>query len=187
MDHYIDLKLLPDPEFPATQLMSALIAKLHRGLHDLRRTDVGISFPDTQAVGHGLGPRLRLHGSVEALDSLLALNWLSGMRDHVSLSELALVPAQVQWRCVSRVQVDSNPERVRRRLVKRHGISEDEARQRIPDTAGKRCDLPYVILRSKDNGHSFRLFVRHGPLRDTPTPGPFGAYGLSSQASIPWF
>ncbi|WP_437879683.1 type I-F CRISPR-associated endoribonuclease Cas6/Csy4 [Pseudomonas sp. LRF_L74] len=187
MDHYIDLKLLPDPEFPATQLMSALVAKLHRGLHDLRRTDVGISFPEVEAVEHGLGTRLRLHGPAAALDSLLALSWLNGMRDHLHLSERAPIPAQVQWRCVSRVQVDSNPERARRRLIKRHGISEDEARQRIPDSAGKRSDLPYVTLRSNGSGHSFRLFIRHGPLLASPSPGSFGAYGLSAQASIPWF
>ncbi len=187
MDHYIDLTLLPDPEFPATQLMSALIAKLHRGLHDLRRSDVGISFPDVAGATHGLGQRLRLHGSVEALDSLLALNWLSGMRDHIRLSELAPIPAQVQWRCVSRVQVDSSPERARRRLVRRHGISDAEARQRIPDCAGKRCELPYATLRSNGNGHSFRLFIRHGPLLHAPTAGSFNAYGLSSTASSPWF
>lgn len=187
MDHYIDLRLLADPEFPATQLMSALIAKLHRGLHDLRRTDVGISFPDVEAAEHGLGPRLRLHGSAAALDNLLALNWLSGMRDHLQLGELAPIPAQVRWRCVSRVQVDSSPERARRRLIKRHGISEDEARQRIPDSASKRCNLPYVTLRSHGNGNSFRLFIRHGPLLDAPTHGPLSSYGLSAQVSIPWF
>lgn len=187
VDHYLDLELLPDPEFPATQLMSALLAKLHRGLHDLRRTDVGISFPDVETAAHGLGARLRLHGSAEALDRLLALNWLSGMRDHLRQGPLSPIPNPVSWRCVSRVQVDSNPERARRRLIKRHGLSEEEARQRIPDSAGKRCDLPYATLRSKGSGHSFRLFVRHGPLLDTPTPGPFGAYGLSNQASIPWF
>lgn len=187
MDHYLDLTLLPDPEFPATQLMSALLAKLHRGLHDARRSDIGISFPGVETAGGNLGSRLRLHGSVQALDSLLAQNWLSGMRDHVRLSELAPIPAQVQWRCVSRVQVDSNPERARRRLIKRHGISEEEARGRIPDSASKRCDLPYATLRSNGNGHSFRLFIRHGPLLDHPTIGPFGSYGLSPQSTIPWF
>ena len=137
VDHYLDLTLLPDPEFPATQLMSALLAKLHRGLHDLRRTDVGISFPDVQTAGHGLGARLRLHGSAEALDRLLALNGLNGMHDHLHLGELAPIPAQVRWRCVSRVQVDSNPERARRRLIKRHGISEAEALAEDAGTASE--------------------------------------------------
>lgn len=187
MNHYIDLKLLPDPEFPQAQLMNALFAKLHRGLHDLRRNDVGLSFPAFEQARHGLGDHLRLHGTAEALDRLLALNWLTGMRDHVRLGELAPVPAGVRYRHVSRVQVDSNPERARRRLAKRHDISEEEARQRIPDSAAKRCDLPFVILRSNGNGQPFRLFIRHGPLLDIPTPGPFGSYGLSATSTIPWF
>ncbi|AZD24268.1 CRISPR-associated protein, Csy4 family [Pseudomonas chlororaphis subsp. aurantiaca] len=187
MDHYIDLKLLPDPEFAATQLMSALLAKLHRGLHDLRRDDIGISFPGIERSGHSLGSHLRLHGSAQALASLLALNWLTGMRDHVQPSELRAVPSPVQYRHVSRVQIDSNPERTRRRLIKRHGITEEEARQRIPDHAAKRCDLPFANLRSHSNGQTFRLFVRHGPLLDTPQPGSFGSYGLSTTATIPWF
>lgn len=184
MDHYLDLILLPDPEFPQPQLMNALFAKLHRGLHDLRRDDVGVSFPK---VGRDLGPHLRLHGNAEALDRLMALNWLTGMRDHLHLGELAAVPAAAKYRCVSRVQVDSNPERARRRLIKRHGISEAEARQRIPDSASKRSDLPFVVLRSNGGGNVFRMFIRHGPLLDQPQSGRFSIYGLSAEASVPWF
>ncbi|KUM39463.1 type I-F CRISPR-associated endoribonuclease Cas6/Csy4 [Pseudomonas sp. EpS/L25] len=186
MDHYLDLRLLPDPEFPATQLMSALFAKLHRGLSDLRRDDVGISFPEVDA-GPTLGTRLRLHGTAEALDRLLALDWLTGMRDHLHLGALTPIPAQVRWRQVSRVQVDSNPDRLRRRLIKRHGLSETEARQRIPDSAAKRCALPFVTLRSNGNGQRFPLFIRHGPLLEAPIPGTFNRYGLSTTATVPWF
>ena len=32
MDHYLDIRLLPDPEFPAPLLMNALFTKLHRAL-----------------------------------------------------------------------------------------------------------------------------------------------------------
>lgn len=187
MNHYIDLKLLPDPEFAATQLMSALFAKLHRGLHDLRRDDVGISFPAVKAGTLGLGDCLRLHSTAEALDKLMTLNWLTGMRDHVQVGTLNAVPAGTKYRTVSRVQVDSNPERARRRLIKRHGISEEEARQRIPDSAAKRCSDPYVIVRSNSTGQPFHLFIRHGPLLDAPRPGTFNGYGLSSTTTIPWF
>jgi CRISPR-associated endonuclease Csy4 len=187
MDHYLDLTLLPDPEFTVTHLMSALVNKLHRGLHDLRRTDVGISFPEVETAGHGLGSRLRLHGSAEALGSFMTLNWLNGMRDHLALSEVNPVPAHIRWRCVSRVQVDSSPERARRRLIKRHGISAEEALERIPDSSAKRCALPFVQLRSNGTGNNFRLFIRHGPLLDKPTYGNFSGYGLSPDASIPWF
>lgn len=32
MDHYLDLRVLPDPEFNTEMLMAALFAKLHRAL-----------------------------------------------------------------------------------------------------------------------------------------------------------
>ncbi|MCE4053838.1 type I-F CRISPR-associated endoribonuclease Cas6/Csy4 [Pseudomonas sp. Au-Pse12] len=187
MDHYLDLKLLPDPEFPPTQLMSALLNKLHRALHDVRRNNIGISFPDTRHSIRHLGSHLRLHGSHEALDQLLAINWLTGMRDHVHIGQPCPVPAHVQHRHVCRVQVDSNPERLRRRLIKRHGLSEDEARRRLPDTAAKRCDLPFAVMRSHTSQQVFHLFIRHGPLLEQPQAGTFNAYGLSSSATVPWF
>jgi len=187
IDHYLELKLLPDPEFPAPQLMNALFAKLHRGLHDLRRNDVGVSFPDVEQARHGLRAPPRLHGSAEALARLMALNWLTGMRDHLDIGEVAPVPPQAKHRCVSRVQVDSNPERLRRRLMKRHGLDAEAAQARIPDNAAQRCALPFVSLRSNGSGEHFRLFIRHGPLLDTAQPGPFGAYGLSTTTTVRWF
>lgn len=187
MDHYLDLHLLPDPEFPATQLMNALLAKLHRGLHDLRRDDIGISFPGIEGKSAGLGSQLRLHGTAQTLGTLLAMNWLTGMRDHLRQGELSPVPSAVQHRHVSRVQVDSNPERARRRLIKRHGISEEQARERIPDHAAKRSNLPFAQLRSLTTGQHFRLFIQQGPLLDKPQAGAFNGYGLSSTATVPWF
>ena len=187
MDHYLDLKLLADPEFPATQLMNALFAKLHRGLVELGSADIGISFPDSPRIGHGFGQRLRLHGTAAALDRLLALNWLSGMRDHVQLTELAAVPANAQHRSLRRVQVESSPERLRRRAIKRHGLTEEQARQRIPDHAGKTTDLPFIDLRSQSSGQRFRLFIAQGPIQATAQPGTFNAYGLSHEATVPWF
>ncbi|MBD8492570.1 type I-F CRISPR-associated endoribonuclease Cas6/Csy4 [Pseudomonas syringae] len=187
MDHYLDLHLLPDPEFPTTQLMNALLAKLHRGLHDLRRDDIGISFPAIDSKSTRLGSHLRLHGTAQALDTLLALNWLTGMRDHVRLGDLSSVPPDTRHRVVSRVQTDSSPERTRRRLIKRHGITEEQARERIPDHAAKRCNLPFAQLRSQTTGQHFRLFIRHGPLLDKPEHGAFNGFGLSSRATVPWF
>lgn len=136
MDHYLELKLLADPEFPQPMLMNALLAKLHRALHDLRRDDIGVSFPEVSQQPRSLGGCLRLHSSREALVNLQALNWLSGMYDHLRILGPEPVPSTARYRQVSRVQVDSNPERLRRRLIKRHGISEEEARQRIPDSRG---------------------------------------------------
>lgn len=187
MDRYLELRLLPDPEFPSTQLMSALFAKLHRGLYDLHCHEIGISFPEIEGCGPGLGTILRLHGSIKALDQLMALNWLTGMRDHLHIGAASIVPEQVQYRCVGRVQVDSSPQRARRRLIKRHGLNEAQAQERIPDSAAKRSNLPFVSLHSRSNSNTYQLFINHGPLLDHARPGSFSHYGLSQTATIPWF
>ncbi len=186
MDHYLDIRLLPDPEFPAGQLLNALFAKLHRRLVQLNSHAIGVSFPEVRE-GDGLGQLLRLHGCAAALGDLQGQPWLMGMRDHVRMGEVSLVPANAQHCRVRRVQSDSNPERLRRRAMKRHGLSEQQAVERIPDTAVKLLHLPYLSLRSQSTGRQFRLFIGQDAPQSTPCVGSFNAYGLSQNATVPWF
>lgn len=188
MDHYVDIDVRPDPEFPAHQLMSALHAKLHRALVAQTCTSIGVSFPGCDdGTAPYLGTRLRLHGNEAALSTLLASNWLTGMRDHVALTTVLSVPGAAKHRVVRRVQVKSSPERLRRRLMRRQDIDEEAARQRIPDTSARLAHLPFVHLRSTSTGQAFKLFIDHGPLQPGVEPGRFNAYGLSLGATIPWF
>lgn len=192
MNHYIDMCVRPDEDFPASQLMGALVTRLHRALVAHGAGDIGVSFPDHSA--RWLGNRLRLHGSAQALTALMAQDWLKGMRDHLDQTAIAPVPAHVQHRQVTRVQTKSSPERLRRRLIKRlmarENLSETEAAERIPDAAARLADLPSVWVRSSSTAQAFRLFIRHGPSSAAPTagvPSPFNTYGLSQGASVPWF
>ena len=187
MDRYVDIEVRPDPEFPANQLMSALYAKLHRALVAQGCKRIGVSLPGVDGVGAHLGTCLRLHGELAALTTLLASDWLAGMRDHVALTPPARVPDSAQYRVVKRVQVKSSPERLRRRLMRRHALSEQEACQRIPDDVARFMHLPFVQLRSTSTGQPFRLFIDHGPILPDAIPGDFNAYGLSQEATIPWF
>jgi CRISPR-associated endonuclease Csy4 len=185
MDAFLDIKLLPDPEFPQALLMNALFAKLHRALAEHGAGDVGVSFP-----GHGergLGGWLRLHGQAAALERLMALDWLKGMGDHTAVSAVAAVPAHTQHRVVRRVQAKSSVERERRRLAARLGLSGEEAARRIPHTAAETLALPYLTLKSQSTGQQFRLFVEHRPVQSQAISGPFSAYGLSPTATVPWF
>lgn len=187
MDHYLDIRLLPDPEFPPSMLMNALFAKLHRALVDLDSTAIGVSFPDHTLAPLALGERLRLHGQAPALAHMMSCNWLRGMRDHTEVQGPTSVPAGAVHRAVRRVQAKSNPERLRRRLVKRKVIDYDTARQLIPDEAAETLELPFVTLKSLSSGQTFRLFIEHGPTSPEPTHGCFGKYGLSRRATVPWF
>lgn len=187
MDHYLDIRLLPDPEFPSSMLMNALFAKLHRVLVDVDNTAIGVSFPDHALEPLRLGERLRLHGEARALSDLMGRDWLRGMRDHVQVHGPAAIPGGALHRAVRRVQAKSSPERLRRRLIKRKGVDQDTAMEAIPDRAAERLDLPFVTLQSRSSGQSFRLFIDHGPTQQAPTPGAFGHYGLGRGATVPWF
>lgn len=187
MDHYVDLKLLPDPEIAQPHLMGALFTKLHLALVALRSEHIGVSFPAVQPDRQWLGDCLRLHGSHADLAAFMAAPWLAGLRDHVRATAVLEVPFEVAYRTVSRVQAKSNPERLRRRQMRRHGIDAAEALARVPDAAAERLDLPYLHLRSHSTAQPFRLFIRHGALQPHATQATFGAYGLSPTATVPWF
>ena len=187
MDHYVDIGVQPDPEFPHHQLMSALYAKLHRALVARNSTRIGVSFPGVDMKAQHLGTRLRLHGDLASLLDLLESDWLASMRDHVTLAQPRRVPEEVKHRAVRRVQAKSNPERLRRRLILRHNFDAQEARQRIPDDVARLVRLPFVQLRSASTGQTYRMFIEHGPVQSTAIPGDFNTYGLSQVATIPWF
>lgn len=202
MDHYVDVRLQPDAEFAPAMLMAALFTKLHKALVTGAHSDVGVSFPQIDATGLQLAPRmsrtgahpryvlghvLRLHGASAVLQGLLSTDWLSGMRDHVVCSAVLAVPVDVSHRAVSRVQAKSSPERLRRRQMRRHGLTQEQAQERIPDSAAETLNLPFLTMRSQSTGQTFRLFIRLGPEQPAPVLGTFGAYGLSQQTTVPWF
>ena len=114
MNFYQDIRVLEDPEFKESMLMAALFAKLHRALGAYGEGDIGISFPRAEKI---LGDTIRLHGTQQALSAIAATPWLKGLRDYTQCSEILAVPEKVAYRTVSRVQVKSSAERLRRRSV----------------------------------------------------------------------
>lgn len=185
MDHYLDLRIRPDPEFPPQQLLNALYAKLHRALVAHSDWQIAVAFPEWKPTH--LGKLLRLVASHHDLDALMRGEWLRGMRDHVEIGTMDAVPADARHRRLVRVQAKSSAERLRRRAMKRHQLTPEQARERIPDSVEELLMLPSVYLQSSSSGQSFRLFLRHEPLQAEPSNGRFNAYGLSQTASIPWF
>lgn len=186
MDHYLDIQIRSDPEFPANMLMGALVSKLHRRLVTLEADDIGISLPEHDSQPP-LGRLLRLHGRRNRLETLLATEWMKGMRDHVVLSEISPVPAGAEHRIVRRRQFKTSAERLRRRRMKRHGENYEQAREQVPDSVERRVETPYVIVRSQSTGQTFSLFIEHGAITSEAASGTFSTYGLSDTATVPWF
>ena len=187
LEYFADIELLPDPEFPTHLLLSSLYTKLHRELAPSNKIGIAVCFPGHQLHPPTLGTRMRLLGSRPALQSLSDTDWLTGMHDYIKVSALAEVPIDAPHRTLRRVQVKSNPERLRRRLMKRHGLDKMQARERIPDSVAETLNLPFIQLQSHSTGQTFRLFLSLDPGQSSPTQGEFNAYGLSQNATVPWF
>lgn len=187
MTNYIDIHLRPDPELPPHVLMAALYARVHARLAELKTSDVGISFPGYVLKPAYLGDVMRLFGSAASLTQVTDGNWLRALREHVIVQALLSVPDNVEYRRLRRVQSKSSPARLRRRQMKRHGLSEAEALSRIPDSAAEYLHLPFSQIPSASTGQTFRLFLELGPPQAESTSGEFNAYGLSSAATVPWF
>ncbi|VEG92576.1 type I-F CRISPR-associated endoribonuclease Cas6/Csy4 [Legionella spiritensis] len=183
MDHYSDISILPDPEFPVSVLMNALYSKLHKALCDLRSTSIGVSFPKYNIL---LGNVLRIHGKKVVLQELQDLNWLGGMNGYCALSPVLSVPAHTKFRTISRKQTTMSQSKLRR-LIKRSSIMEDEIKQYKAKMFSKVLDNPYVELVSGSNAQKHRRYIEFGELVDQPIPGEFDQFGLSKTATVPWF
>ncbi|MGA0583287.1 MAG: type I-F CRISPR-associated endoribonuclease Cas6/Csy4 [Castellaniella sp.] len=185
--HYIDVRLLPDPDFSQAHLLGALYAKFHRALVELGTHEIGVSFPQYSMQPRTLGSVLRVHGGDDALNALLSTGWLRGMRDHVELGVLSAVPQAVQHRHLLRRQFKTSVDRLRHRRMRRKGETYEQAVQAIPDGVERQPDLPFVQLRSASTGQRFCLFLALGDPEPQSVAGEFNAYGLSSTATLPWF
>jgi CRISPR-associated endonuclease Csy4 len=186
MDHYLEFQILPDPEFPSSIIMNLLYNKLHKVLVQTGSTDIGLSFPDFDHKRNRFGERLRLHGSHVHLKNLIDNLSLSALLDHLRVGDVQEIPQRVNYVTVRRVQCKSSAERIRRRQIKRHQLSEEDALIRIPDTVQKQLTLPYVTLKSDSTGQSFRLFIKQQEAGNSEM-GTFNAYALSNQATVPMF
>ena len=187
MTHYLDIHLLHDPEIPPHALMAALFNKIHRVLAEMGSNTIGIAFPGYQKTPPQIGDHLRLVGPSDALHSLLDRPWLSTLRDHTRVSKIMPIPINVEHRYLRRVQAKSSPERLRRRQMMRHGLSETDAHKKIPDGAAKHLSLPFIQIKSSSTRQTFRLFFDLSEPQPLAYQGTFNAYGLSSNQTIPWF
>lgn len=187
MDHYQDIKILPDPEFSSPLLMGALYNKLHRALVELNATNIGISFPEYSLKPKGVGSILRLHGDQASLNRLQALAWLKGMRDHTETTEVRPVPASAEYLRVTRRQFKTNVERLRRRRMKRKGESYKQACEAIPADIERKPNVPFITVRSASTGQSFSLFIEQLKADGGHQAGEFNSYGLSQTATVPVF
>lgn len=191
LTHYFDVRLRPDADIHPAHALAALFMRLHRYLVNHGDGATAVSFPDllkrsANEVG-GLGNVLRLHGNAEALAPLAQSSTWGGAASLAEIGQVEKVPEYVEHRQLRRVQVDSNPERLMRRAMKRKGLTEADVRERYANVSAERSRLPFLALSSQSTAQVFRLFLDLGQPQFVPIAGTFNAYGLSAQGTVPCF
>lgn len=189
MDHYIEINLLPDPEFPASTLMNALFNKLHKALFDLHSKEMGVSFPNYEKT---LGTMLRIHGSESNLQQLQALDWIGRMKDYCVASEVQPIPELVQYRTVSRKQDNMTNAKLRRLIARQEQrqdgvpMSETDIQNYQEKMVADQQKGPFLDLKSS-KGQRYRRYIKLGELQNESVAGEFDQFGLSKTATVPWF
>ena len=191
LTHYLDARLRVDDEVRSADALAALFQRLHLYLAQTRAGDIAVSFPElTRTSGckvKRLGNVLRMHGSAGGLGLLMQPICWGGAVAFADFGNVNLLPANVLHHRIRRVQVDSNPERLMRRAMKRKGWTEDQARQAYAGAQRKLSTLPFISMNSRSTGQRFSLLLDVGVPIDTSTEGSFNAYGLSQEATVPYF
>lgn len=183
MDYYIDIQLKPDAEMRENILLNEVYTKFHKALFSLKATDIGVSFPKYKIK---LGDLMRVHGSETRLKELQRTNWLRGLSDCCGVTEVKSIPAVLRYRNVSRKQANMTAAKLRR-LIKRGSIATEDLKQYKAKMFSEGFDNPYLELDSSSNGKKHRRYIAFGELLDKAVVGYFDQFGLSKDATIPWF
>ena len=191
LTHYLDVRLRFDADLQPAHALAALYTRLHLYLARNGTRAIAVSFPETirNAAGAArqLGQVIRLHGTSEALTPLTQAATWGGAATVANFGTVKALPAGVSHHRIRRVQVDSNLERLMRRAMRRKGWTEAEARENYAQAKAGTTALPFISISSQSTRESFRLFLDVGGPQEESVEGLFNAYGLSQQATVPYF
>ena len=183
MNHYQDIEVFAKKGEHPNRVLARLYTQLHLKLVETQSTDIGVSFPRMEKDPGNL---LRIHGSRERLESLNKTGWWQQLAESIQCAHIIPTPSGVSHWSISRVRSNMSRSKLRR-LQKRGSINKEgvkEYRARMcADTMGQ----PYVELLSGSNGNIYRRYLQFGPSTNQQVSGAFDVFGLSSQATVPWF
>ena len=183
MNYFIDIKIKPDAEMRENVLLNKVYSKLHTVLYSLKSGDIGVSFPNYKVL---LGDVIRLHGTESRLSELQNTNWLGGLSGYCQLAPIQIVPDNVTYRKISRIQSNMTEAKMRR-LISRGSISTNDIKRYKAKMFSLGLDNPYLELESSSNGHKHRRYLNFSEETSLPATGEFDFFGLSKTATIPWF
>ncbi len=192
MKYYIDITLLPDAESNLGFLWEKVYQQVHLALVENKTTasnsEIGLSIPEYGNVSFPLGTKIRLLAPSEKLLQQLDIGkWLNRLTDYTHFTSIRDVPGSVnQFARFDRKHVDASIENLARRRAKRKGETFEQAFKHFDGFEQQETNLPFINMRSLSEGQKFKLFVER-EFVDSPNVGSYSCYGLSKQATVPWF
>lgn len=199
MNYYCDITLLPDAEATLGFLWHRIYTQIHLALVEHKNPEgnslVAISFPEYGVNGFPLGTKLRLFASTEeTLNNMRLDKWLARFNDYCHFTSVRACKPAVRYVRFSRKQFKSNLDKVALRRANHMNISIEESREYVNQHYEEKSKLPFLNLTSISSNTEagfgekdrFKLFIDRTFL-EKPTDGVFNCYGLSKEASVPWF
>lgn len=206
MKYYIDITLLPDAESSLGFLWEKVYQQVHLALVESKTTEnssaIGLSIPEYREGKFPLGSKLRLLAPSEKLLQQLDIGkWLNRLTDYAHFTSIRAVPDHVKsFAKFKRIRskkimvdgkekmkkLDTNIGRLARRRVKRKGETFEQALKHFEGYKQQQSDLPFINVKSLSKDQRFKLFIEK-ELVDSSEQGTFSCYGLSQQATVPWF
>jgi len=183
MDYYIEIKIQPDAEMRENVLLNKVYTKLHKTLCGLTSTDIGVSFPDYKIK---IGRMIRIHSTKSRLEQLNNLHWLGGLIGYCKCSKTIKVPENHKNIVISRKQSTMTQAKLKR-LIKRKNISETDIKQYKAKMFSNGLDNPYLELESASTLNKYRRYIQFSHIKEQKITGTFDQFGLSKQATVPWF
>ena len=183
MENYIDIKLKPVPELQESPLMNIVFTRLHNKIIEMKTEQIGVSFPEYKIK---LGRILRLHGSEKSLQNFIDTSWLDEVAEYCEVVGVNNIPSEVKYRVISRIRPNMSKSKLER-LKRRNAINTDAEKEYKKKMFAQGLDNPFVDLDSGSTGQRYRLFINLGELLEHPIEGKYNSYGLSKEATVPWF
>lgn len=193
MKYYIEITLLPDAETGLGFLWQKMYQQIHLALVEIKdaneKVNVGVSFPKYGGKTFPLGDTVRLFGKTpEDLKAIRLDHWLERLSDYVSMTGVQEVPQHIETHaCFKRKQPKMDFMKRVEKQAKRHGVSIEAALEHFKNyDKNNMLTLPFVSVYSQTWKQHFPLFIEKS---GTPSymAGPFDTYGLSKEATVPWF
>jgi CRISPR-associated endonuclease Csy4 len=156
-------------------------------LFDMKSWKIGLSFPEWEEGSVVLGKTIRIHSSwTKELMQLMRIDWIGDLSKYCSVSEIIKTPVGCKYRIVSRIQPTMSKSKLRR-LILRGSIKKIDIKLYKIKNLSNGISNPYLEMISGSNGNLYRRYIKFSELLDSPTEGVFDQFGLSKNATVPWF